>query len=190
MRAYAKDSHFNTSGSLNISAKSTTSIDATVVAASVAVVAGKAAVGLSGVGAKSDNSVYTNVQSYVEGGEITSRELTVASTSKASIDATVATAVLVAAVGKDVSASLNIAASIAKNSIHNDTIAYIAGDSASSKLKIDSGDITVSSVADNNINAVSAAASLAVAVSSKLSVALSGAGAVAENIITGNTKAI
>ncbi|NOI65300.1 LEPR-XLL domain-containing protein [Vibrio sp. 99-8-1] len=189
VRAYAKDSHFNTSGSLNISAKSTTSIDATVVAASVAVVAGKAAVGLSGVGAKSDNSVYTNVQSYVEGGEITSRELSVASTSKASIDATVATAVLVAAVGKDVSASLNIAASIAKNSIHNDTIAYIAGDSASSKLKMDSGDITVSSVADNNINAVSAAASLAVAVSSKLSVALSGAGALAENIITGDTKA-
>ena len=67
MRAYVSDSSIDAAGALTIMATESATIDAIVVAASVAISGGVVGASLSGAGAAATNRIATEVQAFIDG---------------------------------------------------------------------------------------------------------------------------
>ncbi|MCY2998440.1 MAG: LEPR-XLL domain-containing protein, partial [Planctomycetota bacterium] len=130
IRARANNSKVNSAESFTVAATANPSIDATVVSASVAVSAGKNAVGLSGAGSQTTNQIATTVEGSIDGigpdYGISARSISVTATDSSRIVATAGAAAVAAAVSKTgPGVALSIAVGLAENIIDNDVIAAI-----------------------------------------------------------------
>jgi hypothetical protein len=142
----------------------------------------------SGAGAAADNRITTDVMAFIDGNNTVGTDITATSVSLRALDlsqiqADTAAASVAAAFGT-VGAALSIGVSLASNSVDNRVEAFIAD----ADVTASSGAITVKATEDASINALSVAASVAVG-GGIVGVAISGAGAVADNTILGGAKA-
>ncbi|MFL5755287.1 MAG: hypothetical protein ACJ77N_03225, partial [Chloroflexota bacterium] len=128
VRAYISDSSIDAAGALTIMATESATIDAIVVAASVAISGGVVGASLSGAGAAATNRIATQVQAFIDGDGptgIKATTITLSATDGSGINAVVGAASVAAGFGV-VGAALSIAVSIAWNEVRNDVRAYIA----------------------------------------------------------------
>ena len=128
VRAYVSDSSIDAAGALTIMATESATIDAIVVAASVAISGGVVGASLSGAGAAATNRIATEVQAFIDGdgaSGIKATNITMSATDGSGINAVVGAASVAAGFGV-VGAALSIAVSIAWNEVRNDVRAYIA----------------------------------------------------------------
>ena len=197
VEAYVHNSGVTAATTYTVTANSQQNINATVTAIAVAVAASDENAGaVSGSGVYTANTISTDVQAYQNndfGGTGTNAGITAGSVSFSASDTSTITADAVAAsvaasVSGDVAVAVAIGLSIAENTIDNDVEAYLANVSDGVTTTSTSGGISVMSKEDATINAVSAAASLSVAVSD-VGAAISGAGAAAINVILGKDNA-
>jgi hypothetical protein len=167
-------------GPVSLTATSSKSLSANVVAASVGVSGssgGGTQIGLTGAGASATNTTHNSVLAIIDNADVTANAL--GSVSLVATDATDITAnVVAAALGVTVSSggnggSLTVAVTVAENTIDNTTQALVMGGST-----IDAeGDFDAHASSTGSISAVGVAASVSVGVSSGGSASLSGAGA-------------
>jgi hypothetical protein len=187
VKAYAQDTGITAAGALEIAATSQMDLDAFVLAGSVAISGGAIAAGLSGAGAASENRIAADVAAFIDGVDsrsiISATGINVSADDLSTISADTAAASIAASFGLG-GLSVAIGVSIATNTIDNDVLAYIADANAIART----GAITVAATEDAGIDAVSVAASLAVAAGG-IGASLAGAGAVADNIILGKADA-
>ncbi|MEA5569032.1 DUF4347 domain-containing protein [Anabaena sp. UHCC 0399] len=197
IQAYISNSSVNAAGTLTQTATASETVDAIVLAGSVAIAAGgKAGVGLSGAGVSAENKIVTLVKAFVDGDGATgiqARTATLtASDSSTTIDATIATVSLSAGVGGTAGVGVSIGAAVANNFIgYNDNSRQSAEVQAyiqNSSLNV-SGNLTLSATANGIITALVGAGSAAVAGGGTAGVGASGAGVSAENKIATLVKA-
>jgi hypothetical protein len=187
VEASVQDSSIHAGGALSISAQGEQTINAVEVAGSVALAGGLGAAGLSGAGAASDNSVTTDVAAFIDGdhgGGISATGISITASDLSHVDAVVLGVSVAAALG-GISGALSIGVSLATNTVDNTVNAYIANAAATAST----GDITVSATEDARIEATSVAVSVAVGIGVLGGVGISGAGALAQNVILGQTHA-
>jgi len=192
VQAYLKNSSLGTAGDLSLSALASETIDAIVVAGSVAVSGGgTAGVGLSGSGADAENKISTQVKAFIDGDGATgivADSISLTALDLSSIKADVGAGSLAASVAGTAAVSLSIGVALAENTITNQVEVYIAN--ADSVTATD-GSITLQALEGATVDALSVAASLAASFSfgGGVGVALSGAGAEVENTIANTVKA-
>jgi hypothetical protein len=194
-RAYIQDSSvLDAKGYLKVNSLSEQKIDATVVAASVAVAVKKDGAGLAGAGSgvSTTNTIYSDTAAYIDNSNVTNKNvsansITIKADNKSDITADAAAAALSATFSQGTGGSLTIGVSLAENDINSSVNAYAKG---VNKLNAKAGDVKVEALSRGQIDALSVAASVAFTASgSGLGIALSGAGADAENTIAGATSA-
>ncbi len=189
VQAYLKNSSIATQGDLIQSALANETIDAVVVAGSVAIsAAGTAGVSLSGSGADAKNKISTNVKAFIDGDGSTgivadSLILTAQDTSK--ITADVGAGSLAASFAGSAAVSIAIGVSLAENTIANQVEAYIIH---ADNMAAADGAVTLKALEQASIGGTSVAAALAASFGS-VGVALSGAGAKVTNTIGNTVKA-
>lgn len=188
--AYLGDTSVDASGDLTLDANGSESISATVVAGAVAIGASKKtsiAVGVAGVYA--ENRIQTDVKAFIDGDGATGIKATsfTATASDSSTIAVIAGAASVAAaLGGKAGVAVSIGAAIALNEISNNVNAFVKN--ADSTVDV-TGNVLVKVTESASISAISAAASLAAGIGGTAGVAVSGAGAIAQNIILTATNA-
>ncbi len=193
IQAYILDSNVGATGALTLDAISNQTIDATVFAGSVAISGGLVGVSLSGAGAGSENRIATLVQAYIQGDKdgkgITAASVSLNADDTSAINAFTGAASIGAAFGGG-GVSLSIGVGIAFNEIDNDVAGFIKDvDAGVTSTSTDvTGDISITVSEDADIEATAAAASAAVALG-LVGASLSGAGAVADNVILGSANA-
>ena len=181
--AYIDPTSIVAGGALTLNAVSSSTIKASVTAASVAIAGGIGGASLSGAGVGVDNKIATNVKAFIDGDgslgiNATSISLTATDASTITTEAQAASIAATFAIG----AAISVGISIAKNEISNTVSAYVQNITAKG-LVATTGDITLKAEEKATINATSNAASVAAGL-----VGISGAGAVATNIISNSTK--
>ena len=188
VQAYVKNSSIDAEGNLTQAALANETIDAVVVAGSVAISGGgTAGVGLSGSGADAKNKISTQVKAFIEGDGTTgivAENITLTAFDLSGIKADVGAGSLAASFAGTAAVSLSIGVALAENAIMNQVEAYIAN--ADSVTATD-GSITVQALEGATVNALSVAASLAASFGT-VGVALSGAGAEVENTIANSVQ--
>ena len=182
--AYIDPTSIIAGGALTLSAVSSSTINASVTAASVAIAGGIGGASLSGAGVGVDNKIATNVKAFIDGDgslgiNATSISLTATDASTISTEAQAASIAATFAIG----AAISVGVSIAKNEISNTVSAYVQNITAKG-LVATTGDITLKAEEKATIIATSNAASVAAGLAG-----ISGAGAVATNIISNSTRA-
>lgn len=182
--AYIDPTSIIAGGALTLNAVSSSTINASVTAASVAIAGGIGGASLSGAGVGVDNKIATNVKAFIDGDgslgiNATSISLTATDASTISTEAQAASIAATFAIG----AAISVGVSIAKNEISNNVSAYVQNITAKG-LVATTGDITLKAEEKATIIATSNAASVAAGLAG-----ISGAGAVATNIISNSTKA-
>jgi hypothetical protein len=195
VQAYVLNSSIDAAGDLTQTVISDQSIDALVVAGSTAASAGGVGVSVSGAGAIAINTISTDIKSYIEGDKAISDDetagikagtITLTAGDTSTITAVTGAASLAAAFG-GVGVGVSIGVSGAYNQISNDVAAYIHN--ADDGVKTTGGGaITIEATEAATIKSLTSAASLSAAVAG-VGVAVSGAGAVATNIILNKTNA-
>ena len=200
IKAYVLNSSVSAGGAYTIKANSNETIKATTAAGSVAVAAtsGGTSVGVSGSGVFVENKIADTVLAYHDGGTTTAGinapSVSISASDTSTITATAAAVSLAASFGNN-SVAVSIGVSLATNQIDNDVEAFIANAvtpvaPATAGVTTTVGGISVMSTESAHITATSAAASLAVGVStSAFGGAISGAGAAATNVILGKDNA-
>ncbi|WP_117236182.1 LEPR-XLL domain-containing protein [Vibrio maerlii] len=190
VRSFVKNSGITTSGDLSIDATGKMTIDAGVGAGSMAL-SGGAGGGLSGAGAgaSTTNSVYTDVETYIDNSSASSKvidsaSLTLDADNTNKITATTASASLAAGFGAGGGVAGTVSVALAENTVDANTASYIADVN-----EISTGDVSVTADTDNTIKATSVAASVSAAGGAGGGLALSGAGAETVNYIYGDTTA-
>ncbi len=196
VKAYVEDSGISAQGAYTLTATSNQDINALVLALSAAI-AGSSDVGLAaaGSGVYAANEIAVDPQAYqnndvVSPGTnagITSGSIALSASDTSSITANVGAAALGLSLGGDGAIAIAIGLSLATNTIDNDVEAYFAN--ISGGVTTTSGGISVMSKENTTIDALSAAAALSVAGSLGVGVAISGAGAEAQNTILGTDNA-
>lgn len=182
--AYIDPTSIIAGGALTLNAVSSSTINASVTAASVAIAGGIGGASLSGAGVGVDNKIATNVKAFIDGDgslgiNATSISLTATDASTISTEAQAASIAATFAIG----AAISVGVSIAKNEISNNVSAYVQNITAKG-LVATTGDITLKAEEKATIIATSNAASVAAGLAG-----ISGAGAVATNIISNSTRA-
>ncbi|MCK9231001.1 MAG: hypothetical protein M0P18_10020, partial [Syntrophales bacterium] len=188
VRAYTADSSIDATGNLTMTATSDQSIDALVVAGSAAASGGSVGVGVSGAGAGAVNRITTHVKAFIEGdgsAGIVADSVTLLAEDTSRISAVTGAASLAAGLG-GVGVAVSIGIAGAYNEISNDVAASIYN--ADNGVKATRGAVTIEAVEAAAINAITAAASLAVS-AGFVGVSVSGAGAGATNVILTKTNA-
>ncbi len=146
IQAYIQDSSVDASGLLTISTTSTQSIDAKVMAGSVALAAGgEVGAALSGAGVYTENRIGTDVKSYIDGDGATgihAGSISVTADDSSGIDAIAGAASIAGSVGGEAGVSVSIGLAIAINEVSNQVFAYIAN--ADTGVSTTSGDLSVS----------------------------------------------
>ena len=132
-KAFVEDSSIITSGpggALSITADAAQTIDAFVLAGSVAIGAGGTfAVSAAGAGAASDNRITTDVAAFIDGdrtGGISATTVTVTAGNLSHINADTAAASLAAALSGGVSVSVAIGVSLASNLIDSNVESLVS----------------------------------------------------------------
>ena len=188
VRAYTRNSSISAGGNLRLTATSGAKISALVFAGSVAVGVGLGALGLAGSGVFVENRIQVLVQSAIDGDGvlgISAASITLDASDASTVTAFAGAVALAAAFG-GLAASLSIGVSLARNEIANVVEASI---SSASDVVARVGAITLDAREVATVNAVTAAAALAVAGGAFAGIALSGAGADATNAIYTKTRA-
>ncbi|MFA6776746.1 MAG: hypothetical protein WCR76_10845, partial [Sphaerochaetaceae bacterium] len=196
VQAYISNSRVNASGNLSLSADGNEKIDAITLAGSAAVaVGGSAGVGVSGAGVTSINRISTNIGAYIDGDQaagsavagIDATAVTLTAKDTSAINSIAGAASVAAAFGGSEGVAVSIGVALAENHIGNQIDAYIANVAMPTTDSV--GNITVRAENSAVINAVCAAASIAMSGGGSAGVAVSGAGAVADNTILTSTEA-
>ncbi len=180
--AAVTDTNVTSSGLVTVEAYGKENISALTAALSVALAGGGAGVaaGLSGVFNNNDDDVA--IAASITGGTISATSgVNVSATDDSAITATAAAASVAVAFGAT-GAALAVGISLAWNTV-SDTV-----DASVLDASISGGALSVSALKDADINAISTAASIAAGFGT-VGVAVAGAGAFAENIITSDTQA-
>ena len=189
VKAYVLDSTIHATGDLEITASSRQSIASIVIAGSAAV-SGSGGVGVSGAGAgaSSVNRIATQVAAFIEGdlngGGVTAKTITVRATDVSSIKADVGAASLAGSIGLGAGISVSIAIALADNSIANSVEAF----ALDATLTATAGAITIDASENATIRAVTFAASVSIG-GGFVGVAVSGAGAAADNRVANRVRA-
>ena len=191
VQAYVKNSSINTQGDLTLTANANETIDAIVVAGSVAISgAGTTGVGLSGSGADGKNKIATKVKAFIEGdgsSGIVADSISLTALDSSTITADVAGGSLAGAFAGTTGVSLSIGVALAYNEVRNDIAAYIKN--ADTLVKSLTGGISLNAGETATITALSIAASASLAIAGTSGIALSGAGAETTNVILTGTNA-
>ncbi|MCB1998993.1 MAG: LEPR-XLL domain-containing protein, partial [Rhodoferax sp.] len=189
VQAFVLDSHVNAAGALTLDAVSDQEIQATVIAASVALSGGAIAGSISGAGAGAENRIATQVQAFIQGdkGDRGIRAASVAlDASDTSRIESLTGAISVAAAFGLGGASLSIGVGIAHNTVDNDVASFIQDVDAG--VTTTTGDITVAAHESASIDAAAFAAAAAAGVGG-VGAGVSGAGVFAGNTILGSVDA-
>ncbi|MFA7063480.1 MAG: hypothetical protein WC132_05020, partial [Methanomethylophilus sp.] len=196
VQAYISNSRVNASGNLSLSADGNEKIDAITLAGSAAVaVGGSAGVGVSGAGVTSINRISTNIGAYIDGDQaagsavagIDAADVTLTAKDTSAINSIAGAASVAAAFGGSEGVAVSIGVALAENHIGNQIDAHIANVAMPSTGSV--GNISITAENSAVINAVCAAASIAMSGGGSAGVAVSGAGAVADNTILTSTEA-
>ena len=184
------NSDVDSGGAVAITANAGSEIHANTIAVALSVAAGSGTVTLAGGFAEAIaiNSIGGSTQALIEGGSTVDAVGNIGvnvNDSPEIYSNIVAAAVAVSASSGSVSGSLALAVSVAENTIDGSSRASINASDVTST----SGDISVTTLADNQIDAVAAAASGSVAASSSVGVSIAGAGAWAKNVTTNQIEA-
>src|SRR5688572_23568130 len=151
---------------------------------------------MSGAGASAVNLIATNVKAYVDGADptgagigIVADSVSLSASDDSTIDATVGSASLAAAIGI-VGGALSVGVATARNEVRNNVAAYIrnatgAGNTVTTRT---GGDISISALEDADIDAITVAASAAIS-GGVAGLSISGAGADAKNVILSTVNA-
>ena len=157
-----------------------------MLAGSVAVGAGGVGVAISGAGVGVVNRIAGSVQAFIDGagtGTLSARRLTLTADDGSTIVATAGAAAVALALGV-VGVSISIGITVAYNEIATDVRASIAG----AAVTTTAGAVQLSATSSAQIDAIAAAASIAVGIG-VLGAGIAGAGAVATNAILTKTNA-
>ena len=191
VQAYVEGSHITAGGNVTLEAIANETITARIFAGSVAFAAGSVGVAVGGSGVLAVNMISTDVKALIRKSSTSSS--TASNVTAASVSLTADDTSRITAYGGAASVSggfgavgvaVSIGASIAHNQIDNDVEASITN----STVTTTSGAINVAALEHAQINAVTAAASLAVGIGA-VGVSVSGAGAEASNVILTKTNA-
>lgn len=199
VRAYLENAFVDAAGDLDLSAIADENVNATVIAGSVAIAASKGVgVGLAGSGVDAQNRISTRVRAYIEGdgeGEeqgIEAADIRLIAKDDSFIEANAGAAALAATFAGKAAVSIAVGVALADNLIQNEISAYISG---ADSVQATGGEIRIEAVEDAEVDAVSVAASLALAGGlstsgpPKFAMALTGAGADADNDIGNRVSA-
>ncbi|MGC9326117.1 MAG: hypothetical protein ACP5I1_00645, partial [Candidatus Hinthialibacter sp.] len=196
IQAYIVDSKITAGGKIEQNAIANESIDAIVVAGSVAIgLGGSAGVALSGAGVYTENKISTNVKSYIgdstttlgdASSSIIADQVIFKAQDVSSINAIAGAASVAGSVGGSAGVSVSLGLSLAFNRIDNQVEAYLSNLDG---VQTTSSGVKIESLEDASISAISSAASVAIGGGASAGVAVSGGGAVAENIILGKANA-
>jgi hypothetical protein len=203
VQAYLSNTSVVADGKLSLTAVAGQSIDSLVIAGSAAVGAGgSAGVGVSGSGVWAENKIGVDVKAYIDGDRasgttgISAASISLSADDSSAINALAGAASLAAAVGGAAGVGVSVGVSLARNTITSEVAAYILNAEGATALPGDfgitatsAGGITISATERAAIHAVSFAASLAAGFGGAAGVAVSGAGADANNIILTDTRA-
>ncbi len=128
VEAYSSGSSIQSTGALTIQGTESSSINATVVAAAVAVAGGDTGVGVSAGGVYTQNQIANDVRAYVDGdgGGISVTSATITATDSAGIQVLAGAASVAAAVGGDAGVAVSIGLAIAINSVSGAVDAHIS----------------------------------------------------------------
>ena len=131
VQAYSETTSIHSSGALSIMSSETSSIDALVLAVSVAVAGGgDLAVGVSAGGVYTQNKIANDVRAYVSGSGtdgISVSSATITATDSAGIRVLAGAASVAAAIGGDAAVSVSIGLSIALNEVSGAVAAFVTG---------------------------------------------------------------
>jgi len=192
------DTSVSAAGDITIGATSMAQIDSLTIGGAIAVGASGGGSGYAGAaaGAAAYNRIENTIESFIKGvGSITSAtgDLTLTATDSAAIIAdAVGGSIAVGAGGASTGGALSIGVSIARNTISNQTLAYIDNSALAAPdnaIVLNAGDVSLSAVSMNTIDALSIAASVAVGAGGKTGLALSGGGSESTNVILSKTNA-
>ncbi len=125
VQAYVKSSTINAAGALEQTATAKATIEAAVLAGSVAIAAGGVGVSVSGAGVIVINSINTDIKAFIEEGEISVGRVALTADDDSWINA-IAGAASVAATFAAKGGAVSVGAALAANFIDNDVAAYIA----------------------------------------------------------------
>ncbi len=146
IQAYIQNSSVDASGALIVSATSTQSIDAKVLAGSVALAAGgEVGVALSGAGVYTENRIGTDVKAYIDGDGATgirAGSISLSADDSSGISAIAGAASVAGSVGGEAGVGISIGLAIAINEVSNQVYSFIAN--ADNEVKSTSGDVSVS----------------------------------------------
>ncbi len=174
---------------LQVTAASSSTIAATVIALSAALAGGGSnGVALSGAGVYSQNFIGRTTRAAVTGTGATTlagKSVTVSASDLSGISANAGAAAVSGSVGGSNGVSVSIGLAIALNRIANDVSASVSGVSA----RTTGGNLTVTGQTGGSITTVAAAASIAIGVGGSAGIAVAGGGANAYNQITTSTHA-
>ena len=198
IQAFSRDTSINAGGSLQVTATSTSLIDAIVFAGSVGIAsAGKSSggVALSGAGVSAVNKIATNIQSFLDGDRlgggsqsgVRADSLTVAAYDYSRVNALAGAVTIAAQFGGKSSTAVSVGVSLSQNHIGNNVAASIH---RTSMVETTSGDIVVDAATKSVIDSIVFAASAALSGGKGTSIAVSGAGASSRNIILSKTKSL
>ncbi|MCA1683991.1 MAG: hypothetical protein LC708_02540, partial [Actinobacteria bacterium] len=193
-RAYIADSDVGAEGDLALTARSSETISAIVVAVSAAAGVGVyAGIAVSGAGASASNLVIADTKATISGGGpaegiegIAADSIKLIARDESRIKADVVGASVAFAFSGVVGAAISVGVSLAYNEIDNHVEAAI---SSSHGVTARTGDVELIAISTASIQALSAAASLAVGAAAGIGAAFSGAGAEATNVILTQTTA-
>jgi hypothetical protein len=191
VQAYVLDSSIDAEGDLSLKAFSDQSIDALVLSGSAAIGAGPVGVGVAAAGSAAVNKITTQVQAFIDGDGVdgiraSSVRLHAADASQ--ISAITGAAAVSGGFGA-VGVSVSVAGCLAHNEIGNDIAAYITRADSLHTTGVGPDDgIVIEASEAATIKSLTTAASLSAGIGA-VGVAVSGAGAVATNIILTTTHA-
>jgi len=189
VQAYVKGSSIYAGGSLTQDASASGSIKAFIFAGSAAISGGGVVgVGVSGAGVGATNRIATKVGSYIDGdgaSGISADSVALKAQDTSTIEAYAGAASLAASFAGVAAVSVSIGAAAAFNIITNDISAYIAD--ADNGVTARRGEVRVEALENAGIQSVTVAASLSVGIG-LVGIALSGAGAYADNVIANSVR--
>ena len=188
--AYLSSVGITGTGLVDVEANASETIEATTVAAAVALSGGgEAGIGVSGAGVGVTNQSQVDISAYIDGGNtasIAAGSVKVAASDSSTISAIAGAAAIAAGFGGEAGVAVSIGLSIATNQITDPVTAYI---NDVPLLTTAGGAVTVTATESAAISATSVAAAVSLAIGGAAGVAVAGGGASAENIIGAVTEA-
>ena len=186
VQAYITHSTVTASGALSQTATTNETIRAAVLSGSAAISAGAVGVAVSGSGVLAINKIATDVKAFISNvSTVTAASVSLTADDTSSISADAGAAAITAAFG-GVGVAVSIGAALAHNQIENAVEASITNGTVTATSL--AGSISLTAEENATITARTAAAAASAAIGA-VGVAVSGAGAVATNIILTTTNA-